>query len=60
MSDRLDIMSSTSEQLEESFQKLHRWCLLEFRQLGRDAHVEVEPLMTEAVRRLRKRPALLQ
>ncbi|CEL55748.1 Conserved oligomeric Golgi complex subunit 6 OS=Cryptococcus neoformans var, neoformans serotype D (strain B-3501A) GN=COG6 PE=3 SV=1 [Rhizoctonia solani AG-1 IB] len=56
----LDIMSSTSEQLEEGFQKLHRWCLFEFRQLGRDAHVEVEPLMTEAVRRLRKRPALLQ
>ncbi|CAE6537103.1 unnamed protein product [Rhizoctonia solani] len=56
----LDIMSSTSDQLEEGFQKLHRWCLFEFRQLGRDAHVEVEPLMTEAVRRLRKRPALLQ
>ncbi|CAE6466721.1 unnamed protein product [Rhizoctonia solani] len=56
----LDIMSSTSEQLEEGFQKLHRWCLFEFRQLGRDAHLEVEPLMTEAVRRLRKRPALLQ
>ncbi|CAE6415807.1 unnamed protein product [Rhizoctonia solani] len=44
----LDIMSSTSEQLEEGSQKLHRWCLFEFRQLGRDAHVEVEPLMTEA------------
>ncbi|KAF8753532.1 Oligomeric complex COG6 [Rhizoctonia solani] len=56
----LDIMSSTSEQLEEGFRKLHRWCLFEFRQLGRDAHVEVEPLMAEAVRRLRKRPALLQ
>ncbi|KAF8606493.1 oligomeric complex COG6 [Ceratobasidium sp. AG-I] len=56
----LDIMASTSEQLEEGFQKLHRWCLFEFRQLGRDAHVEVEPIMAESVRRLRKRPALLQ
>jgi hypothetical protein len=57
---RLDIMASTAEQLEEAFQKLQRWCLFEFRQLGRDAHVEVEPIMTESVRRLRKRPALLQ
>jgi hypothetical protein len=53
-------MASTAEQLEEAFQKLQRWCLFEFRQLGRDAHVEVEPIMTESVRRLRKRPALLQ
>ncbi|KAG9104660.1 Golgi transport complex subunit 6 [Ceratobasidium sp. 370] len=56
----LDIMASTADQLEEAFQKLQRWCLFEFRQLGRDAHVEVEPIVTEAVRRLRKRPALLQ
>ncbi|KAG9124916.1 Golgi transport complex subunit 6 [Ceratobasidium sp. 392] len=56
----LDIMASTAEQLEEAFQKLQRWCLFEFRQLGRDAHVEVEPIVTESVRRLRKRPALLQ
>ncbi|KAG8678320.1 Golgi transport complex subunit 6, partial [Ceratobasidium sp. 395] len=56
----LDIMGSTAEQLEEAFQKLQRWCLFEFRQLGRDAHVEVEPIVTESVRRLGKRPALLQ
>ncbi|KAG8740192.1 Golgi transport complex subunit 6 [Ceratobasidium sp. 414] len=56
----LDIMASTAEQLEEAFQKLQRWCLFEFRQLGRDAHVEVEPIATESVRRLRKRPTLLQ
>ncbi|KDQ13474.1 hypothetical protein BOTBODRAFT_111408 [Botryobasidium botryosum FD-172 SS1] len=55
----LDIMSMTAERLEQGYQKLFRWCSFEFRQLARDAHLDVAPVMSEAVRRLRQRPDLL-
>ncbi|KZW02874.1 oligomeric complex COG6 [Exidia glandulosa HHB12029] len=55
----LDIMATTAQLLEQAFQKLLRWCSFEFRQLGRDAMLEVSPTMREAVRRLRAQPALL-
>ena len=56
---RVEIIANTSHQLEEGYDKLARWCSLEFRQYVRDALLEVTPLMTEAVRWLRKKPELL-
>ncbi|KAH7102798.1 oligomeric complex COG6 [Auriculariales sp. MPI-PUGE-AT-0066] len=47
----LDIMAMTAQMLE--------WCSFEFRQLGRDALLEVSPTMRETVRRLRAQPTLL-
>jgi hypothetical protein len=55
----LDIMASTSDHLEQGYEKIFRWCSYEFRQMGRDAQLEVGFVMREAVRRLRKRPELL-
>ncbi|KZT09589.1 oligomeric complex COG6 [Laetiporus sulphureus 93-53] len=55
----LDILSATSGYLEQAHQKIFRWCCFEFRQMGRDAQLEVSPSMCEAVRRLRHRPELL-
>ncbi|KAJ7356948.1 oligomeric complex COG6, partial [Mycena albidolilacea] len=55
----LDIMASTSSHLEQGYEKIFRWCSYEFRQMGRDMQVEVEDTMREAIRRLRKRPELL-
>ncbi|KAJ6519432.1 oligomeric Golgi complex subunit 6 [Mycena sanguinolenta] len=55
----LDIMASTSSNLEQGYEKIFRWCSYEFRQMGRDMQVEVEDTMREAIRRLRKRPELL-
>ncbi|TCD67043.1 Golgi transport complex subunit 6 [Steccherinum ochraceum] len=55
----LDIMSATSSCLEQAYEKIFRWCSFEFRQMGRDAHLEVDPIMREAVRRLQQRPELL-
>lgn len=55
----LDIMAMTSQLMEQAYQKLFRWCSFEFRQLGRDALLEVSPTMREAVRRLRVQPVLL-
>ena len=52
-------MASTSTHLEQGYEKIFRWCTYEFRQMGRDAQLEVAPAMREAVRRLRKRPELL-
>ncbi|KAG7452966.1 oligomeric complex COG6 [Guyanagaster necrorhizus] len=55
----LEIMSSTLSYLEQGYEKIVRWCSYEFRQIGRDAHLEVTPAMREAVRRLRQRQELL-
>ncbi|KAI0045369.1 oligomeric complex COG6 [Auriscalpium vulgare] len=55
----LDIMSSTSATLDRGYDKLFRYCVHEFRQMGRDSALEVGSTMREAVRRLRLRPALL-
>jgi hypothetical protein len=57
---RLDIMAATSTQLESAYDKILRWCSFEFRELKREVQVEVEPTMTEAVRRLSQRPELLR
>ncbi|KAF8518194.1 oligomeric complex COG6 [Gautieria morchelliformis] len=55
----LDIMSLTSSLLEQGYQKIFRWCSFEFRQLGKDAQLDVGSVMKEAVRRLRRQPELL-
>ncbi|EJD05807.1 oligomeric complex COG6 [Fomitiporia mediterranea MF3/22] len=55
----VEIIAATSRQLEEGYDKLARWCSLEFRQFVRDALLEVTPLMVEAIRWLRKKPELL-
>ncbi|KAF7367249.1 Conserved oligomeric Golgi complex subunit 6 [Mycena sanguinolenta] len=46
---RLDIMASTSSNLEQGYEKIFRWCSYEFRQMGRDMQVEVEDTMREAI-----------
>ncbi|ODN77170.1 hypothetical protein L202_05695 [Cryptococcus amylolentus CBS 6039] len=55
----MDIMTSTSEQLEAGYTKIHRWCQFEFRQYTRETHLEVSPIMRKAIVRLRDRPSLL-
>ncbi|KAI0318919.1 oligomeric complex COG6 [Amylostereum chailletii] len=55
----LDIMAATATYLEKGYDKLFRWCSLEFRQMGRDSSLEVSGTLREAVRRLRLRPELL-
>ena len=52
-------MAETSKHLEQGFEKVLRWLSYEFRHLGRDAQLEVNPTMVEVVRRLKKRPELL-
>ncbi len=52
-------MSTTSGYLEEAYEKIFRWCSFAFREMGRDAQIDVSPAMREAVRRLRQRPELL-
>ena len=55
----IDILSATATQLEQAYEKIFRHCSFEFRQMGRDASLDVDPSMREAVRRLRQRPELL-
>ncbi|KAG8918014.1 Golgi transport complex subunit 6, partial [Tulasnella sp. 408] len=55
----LDIMSLTASLLDQAYHKLARWTSFEFRQMGKDASLDVAPLMQEAVLRLRQRPELL-
>ncbi|PFH46076.1 hypothetical protein AMATHDRAFT_8263 [Amanita thiersii Skay4041] len=54
-----DIIASTSSHLEQGYDKSHRWCTNEFRSLGRDVYYEVDPVLSECVQRLRRRPELL-
>lgn len=56
----LDVMSLTSSLLDQAYQKIARWCAFELRQMGKDAQLEVDKVMREAVRRLRQRPELLE
>ncbi|KIO16138.1 hypothetical protein M407DRAFT_34228 [Tulasnella calospora MUT 4182] len=56
----LDIMSLTASLLDQAYNKLARWTSFEFRQMGKDASLDVAPLMQEAVLRLRQRPELLK
>ncbi|KAF8065376.1 oligomeric Golgi complex subunit 6 [Lyophyllum atratum] len=55
----LDIMASTSSNLEQGYEKISRWCSHEFRQMGRDLQLDITTTMREAIRWLRKRPELL-
>lgn len=55
----MDIMSTTSSYLEQGYDKIYRWCTLEFRRMGTENHLEVSPTMVESVRRLSQRPELL-
>ncbi|KAG6864681.1 hypothetical protein C0991_007923, partial [Blastosporella zonata] len=55
----MDIMASTSSHLEQGYEKIVRWCSHEFRQRGREFHLEVTSTMREAIKRLRRRPELL-
>ncbi|OSD08476.1 oligomeric complex COG6 [Trametes coccinea BRFM310] len=54
-----DILAATAAQLEQTYDKIFRWCCFEFRQMGKDASLDVSPTMREAVKRLRERPELL-
>ena len=55
----LEIMGSTSSNLEQGYEKLLRYCSNEFRHIGRDSQLEVSDGLRESVVRLRKRPELL-
>ncbi|KAI0705883.1 oligomeric complex COG6 [Cytidiella melzeri] len=55
----LDIVTNTSGYLEQAYEKIFRWCSFDFRQMGRDSSIDVNPSTREAVRRLRQRPELL-
>ncbi|KAJ1024085.1 hypothetical protein NDA16_002924 [Ustilago loliicola] len=48
----MDIMSSTSSDLEQAYQKLYKWCSFEFRQPVKEG-LEVSPSLREATRRLK-------
>lgn len=52
-------MTATGTQLEAGYSKIHRWLEFQFRQMTREAQMEVSPVMREAVRRLGQRPNLL-
>ena len=56
----LDIMSATSSNLEQAYEKIFRWCSFEFREMGREVQVDVSPTMREAITRLRRRQELLR
>lgn len=56
----VDIIATSSQQLEQGYDKLARWCSLEFRQFVRDTLLEVTPAMGEAIKWLRKKPELLR
>lgn len=51
-------MNVTSSLLDQGYQKIHRWCSTEFRQLGKDAHLEVDSLMKEGMKRLKHQSEL--
>lgn len=53
-------MAQTAVHLEQGYDKVARWCTLEFRQMGRDAQLEVSNTLREAVLRLRQRSELLK
>ena len=52
-------MAATAQYLEKAYDKLFKFCSLEFRNLGRDAVLEVGTNLREGVKRLRQRPELL-
>lgn len=53
-------MASTGVQMEAGYTKIHRWLEFQFRQMTRDAQLEVSGVMREAVRRLGQRPGMLK
>ncbi|GAC94333.1 potential intra-Golgi transport complex subunit [Pseudozyma hubeiensis SY62] len=48
----MDIMSSTSQDLDQAYQKLYKWCSFEFRQPVKEG-LEVSPSLRQATRRLK-------
>lgn len=56
----VEVTTTATQQLEQGYDKLARWCSLQFRHFVRDALLEVTPLLSEAVRWLKKRPELLR
>ena len=46
--------------MEAGYKKIYRWCQFEFRQYTKEGHLEVGPVMREAVKRLQARPALFR
>ncbi|KAF8340617.1 oligomeric complex COG6-domain-containing protein [Cantharellus anzutake] len=56
----VDIMAQTAAQLDVAYAKIQRWCSFEFHKLGKDVHLEVQPVLCESVKRLRvNRPEAL-
>lgn len=55
-----EIMATTTEHLEDAYDKLHRWVMFDFRTFSRDAQLEVSDITREAVKRLRGRRDLLE
>jgi hypothetical protein len=53
-------MATTTEHLEDAYDKLHRWVMFDFRTFSRDAQLEVSDVTREAVKRLRERRDLLE
>lgn len=53
-------MARTADQLDAAYAKVQRWCSFEFRQLGKDSHLEVSHIMREAILRLRHSPDTLR
>ncbi|VDB94980.1 unnamed protein product [Peniophora sp. CBMAI 1063] len=54
-----DVMAATAGYLEKAYDRLFKFVSLEFRNLGRDAALEVGSNLREGVKRLRQRPELL-
>lgn len=51
-------MAATGTQTEAGYAKIFRWLEFQFRQMTREAQLEVSPAMQEAMKRLAQRPAM--
>lgn len=58
MTHSAEIKALTDRKLETGYEKIFNWTQDEFRRLARDIHSEPSAVLREAVRRLRRRPAL--
>lgn len=52
-------MAATGTQTEAGYAKIFRWTEFQFRQMTREAQLEVSPILQEAVKRLSQRPVML-
>lgn len=57
---RKEVMATTTEHMEDAYEKLHRWVMFDFRTYSRDAQLEVSDVTRQAVKRLRERRDLLE